>query len=252
MSKRQEIREKHRRNERTQRFVWIGLIVLAALLIAGIMVYATLPRAVGKILEPTLIAHPQANFNAMGDPNAPVKLIEYADFQCPFCLRFSKDTEAQIVETYVATGKVYFEYDAVVVVGAESSRAAEGAYCAGDQGKFWEMHDILFANQGAENSGAMNDTRIAAFAEHMGVDMPKFNECFSSGKYKSKVTGGMQDAIQKIHAASNFAEIVAAQQYTTSGLSTPTFLINDKMVAGAQGFANFQQVIEAALAAAGK
>src|SRR6185369_13386356 len=123
---------------------------------------------------------------------------------------------------------------------------------AGDQGKFWEMHDILYANQGAENSGALNDNRIKDLADYIKLDMTKFNECFNNGKYKDKVAQGNQEAIKNIHAAPNFAEIVSKTGYTSEGLSTPTFLINGAMLPGAGSFADFQKFIEAALAAAGK
>lgn len=252
MSRRQEVREKQRRQERTNRFLAIGGISIVAVLIVGAMVLQTLPRAIGTILTPVAITRPQISANTMGNPNAPVKIIEYADFQCPYCRDFYKNTEAQIIDAYVKTGKVYVEYVPVVIVGTESSRAAEAAYCAGDQEKFWDMHDILYTNQGAENSGALRDDRLRAFADTIKLDMTKFNDCFDGGKYKSKVDQGMQLAIQTIHTAANFNDVVTADKYPPQGLSTPTFMVNNTMVAGAQPFANFQQKIEAALAAAGK
>ena len=252
MSKRQEIRDKQRQREKMQRIIAIVCLVIFVVAVVGIMISSTLPQAVGKILTPVPITRSQAKLNAMGDPNAPVKMIEYADFQCPFCKNFKDATEALIIETYVNTGRMYFEYYPVVVAGAESERAGESAYCASDQGKFWEMHDILYANQGAENSGAMKDARITAFAESIGLDMTKFNDCFTSGKYKDKIAQNGQDALKNIQAASNFADVVANDHYSTSGYSTPSFLINNQLVAGAKPFAAFQQIIEAALAAAGK
>jgi protein-disulfide isomerase len=188
----------------------------------------------------------------MGNPNAPVKMIEYADFQCPYCKQFNDQSEALIINTYINNGRVYYEFYPVVVAGAESERAAESVYCADDQGKFWEMHDVLYANQGLENSGAMKDARITAFAESIGLDMTKFNECFTSGKYKDQITQNGQDAAKNIHAASNFADVVANQKYPTSGYSTPSFLINNALIPGAQPFATFQKIIDAALAASGK
>ncbi len=234
-SKRQEIREKHRRNEKAQRIIWISVITIFALLVVFIMVSSSLPRAVGEVLDAPPMTRPQVNFNAMGDPNAPVKITEYADFQCPFCRDFYTDTEEQIIEAYIKTGKVYFEYFSFgSFIGTESARAAEAAYCAGDQGKFWEMHDIVYTNQGAERSGALRDERLKAFAERIKLDTTKFNECFNGGKYKARVS---QDG-------------VAAQQAGIT--STPSFLVNGTLIKGAQPFAAFQQAVDAALAAAGK
>ena len=252
MSRRQEVREKQRRQQRTNRILAILGISVVALLVVGAMVLATLGRAAGKIIPPVAITRPQVSFNTVGSPNAPVKIIEYADFQCPYCKHFYTDTESQIIDAYIKSGKASLEYQPVVLVGSESSRAAEAAYCAGDQEKFWDMHDIIYTNQGAENSGALRDEVLTALAENIKLDMTKFNDCFSSGKYKSKVDQGMQIAIQNIHTASNFNDVVSTEKYPADGLSTPTFMVNGTMVAGAQPFANFQQKIEAALAAAGK
>ena len=235
VSKRQEVRNKQRRQEQFNRILAIGAIVVVAIFIAAVMIIPSLPRAIGTILTAEPIVRPQTNGSTMGDPNAPVKIIEYADFQCPFCLRFFKDTEKQIIDTYVATGKVYFEYHSFAnFIGEESARAAEAAYCAGDQGKFWEMHDLLYTNQGAENAGAFRDDRLRAFGETLGLDTSKYNDCFNNGKNRSKVTKDGTDA-----RAANIT-------------STPSFLINGELIQGAQPFATFQQKIDAALAAAGK
>lgn len=235
VSRRQEIRNKQRRQERLNRVLAIVGISAVAILIAAVMIIPTLPRAVGEILTAEPITRPQANFNTMGDPNAPVKIIEYADFQCPFCLRFFADTEKQIIDTYIATGKVYFEYRSFgAFIGAESAQAAEAAYCAGDQGKFWEMHDLIYTNQGAENSSAFRDDRLRAFGETLKLDTTKYNDCFNNDKQKQRVT---QDGLDAQAAGIT---------------STPSFLINGKLIQGAQPFSTFQAEIDAALAAAGK
>lgn len=234
MSKRQEIREKQRRQERMQRILLIGGISVIALVVVAFMVASSLPRTY-SILDAPVVEYPQANFNAMGDPNAPVKIIEYADFQCPFCRNFYEDTEAQLIDTYIKTGKVYFEYHSFGnFIGAESARAAEAAYCAGDQGKFWEMHDLLFTNQGAENSGALKDDKLKALAAHLELDITKFNSCFDGGQQKGRVTQDGLDA-----RAANVS-------------STPTFFVNGTEIKGAQPFSTFQQTIDAALTAAGQ
>lgn len=235
LSKRQEIRNKQRRQEQFNRILAIGVIVVAALVVAAVMIIPSLPQATGTILTAEPIARPQVNGNTMGDPKAPVKIVEYADFQCPYCLRFFKDTEKQLIETYVATGKVYFEYHSFAnFIGEESARAAEAAYCAGDQGKFWEMHDLLYTNQGAENSKAFSNERLRAFGETLKLDTNQYNDCFNNGKNRSRVTKDGEEA--------RAAKIS----------STPSFLINGELIQGAQPFATFQQKIDAALAAAGQ
>lgn len=252
MSKRQEMRDKRARAQRNQRIMLIVGVAVVGVAIALALILPNL-QPVGEIVMPEFPDRGQTTFNTMGDPNAPVKIIEYSDFQCPYCGNFSKDTEPQIVENYVKTGKVYFEYRSVgQFIGVESARAAEAAYCAGDQGKFWEMHDVIFANQTGENVGAYSDRRLIAFAENLDLDMTSFKDCFNNGKYESRLRDDEKNAQLDIPAATNFAELVAAGQYSAQGISTPTFLVNGKMVAGAQPFSVFQQEIEAALAAAGQ
>lgn len=232
MSKRQQLREKHRRQERLQRIGIVLVMALVGVMVVGWVVAAQ--RPVEGIVQVTSIPRPQARFNATGDPNAPVKIIEYSDFQCPYCRNFWRDTEGQLIDQYVKTGKVYFEYRSVgLFIGPESARSAEAVYCAGDQGKFWEMHDTIFANQGvAENSGALDDAHLNTFARTIGLDMAQFSGCFA-GKYDSRVAQDKTDA-------------------TAAGInSTPSFIINGKLTAGVLTFAEIQKEIEDALVAAG-
>jgi protein-disulfide isomerase len=251
MSKRQQRREKMRRAEQRSRLITIGLISLGAILIALVFIYPNF-KPIGEITMPETNARPNAQANFAGDPNAPVKITEYSDFQCPFCARFWRDTEKQIMDTYVATGKVYFEYrsagEFIGGPGGESARAAEAAYCAGDQNKFWEMHDIIFANQTGENVGNFTDARLIAFADKVGLDTATFKDCFNGNKYVDKVKQDGGDAQKDITSAPNFAELVAAGKYSQSGISTPSFLVNGRLLPGALSFSEFQTEIENALA----
>jgi protein-disulfide isomerase len=170
--------------------------------------------------------YPQQKANSMGDPNAPVKIIEYGDFQCPFCRRFWQQTEPQIIETYVKTGKVYFEYDSFAFLGPESTTAAEAAYCAGEQRKFWEYHDILFASGTGENVGDFTAEKLSRYAASIGLEADQFDACLTSEKYGAQVKQDMQAAkASGVHA-------------------TPSFLINGRLVEGAQPFAAFQKIID--------
>lgn len=96
----------------------------------------------------------------LGKPDAPVTVIEFADFQCPFCERFYKDAEKGIIENYVKSGKVKFVFRNYAFLGPESNIAAEGSYCASEQGKFWEYHNFLFDNQGPESSGTFSKENL--------------------------------------------------------------------------------------------
>jgi protein-disulfide isomerase len=179
---------------------------------------------------PTSRSHAGSKFNTMGDPNAPVKIIEYADFQCPFCQRYWKETEPEIINTYVTSGKVYYEYRSVgAFIGPDSASAAEAAYCAGDQGEFWEYHDVLYSNWTGENVGDFTPDKLRQYAVTISLDPKSFGDCLTMNKYASQIQQDVTNA-------------------KTDGIrSTPSFLINNKLVEGAQPFDVFQKAIEAGL-----
>ena len=164
-----------------------------------------------------------------GDPDAPVTIIEFADFQCPYCGRFFAETKPQIDEQYMQNGEVRFAYFNFAFLGSESNWAAEAAECAADQDKFWEYHDKLYGSQSGENQGAFNKDNLKKFAEELGLDTSAFNECLDSGKYT-----------QLIQDESSLASSIGVR-------STPTFLINGQAVVGAQPFEIFEQTIDSLL-----
>jgi protein-disulfide isomerase len=239
MSKREELKAKRKRQMMQQRLTVIGIIVVGAALIAGFLIYPNLPKPVGTFTVPTPIAYPQVSGNSMGDPNAPVKLVIYADFQCPACGNWAKDNEPDFIAKYVATNKVYFTYTPFSFIddngpGTESKDAAAAAFCAMDQGKFWQYHDILYANQTGENSGDFTAARLAAFAQSLGLNTSQFKTCFDSGKYKSQVLQDKNEA-------------------TTLGVSsTPSFAIDGKLVVIQQSYSELYTALDAAIAAKGK
>lgn len=228
MSKRDELREKRRKQQSSQRIFWIIGIVVIAVAIAGVLIYPSL-TPIGDIKASTPLTRPNVNGLAMGDPNAKVKIELFSDFQCPACKNFLKNNEATLISTYVATGKVYVKYAPLSFIGPESVSAAEAAYCASDQGKFWEYHDMLFANQTGENIGDFTNRRLAAFAQKIGLNMSQFNSCFNGGKYKLQV--------QKDE---KYGE-------TTGVMQTPTLFINGVIPTGDQ----MQAVADAVKAAGG-
>jgi len=190
MSKREEIRKKRADLKRRNMILLIGGITLfvilfvSALVLPGIL---TNSRPVGDIVMPAAHVHPEPNGLFMGDPNAPVKLVEYSDFQCPYCKLFADGSEQDIIRDYVSQGLVYFEYRPFTVIGSESDAAALAAYCAADQNKFWEYHDILFANITGEQVGDFYDKRLYAFAENIGLDMDRFRSCYKSQTFRQQL-----------------------------------------------------------------
>jgi protein-disulfide isomerase len=174
-----------------------------------------------------------------GDQNAKVTLVEFTDYQCPFCSRHFRDTMPKIVDEYVNTGKVKYVLREFPLESIHplAFKASEAAVCAGDQGKYWEMHDRLFGNQ-----NALAAAQLPSHAEPVGVDAAKFKSCLDSGKFTAKVRKDLGDA-QKAGAT-----------------GTPTFFIgltdpksNEvkavRKIVGAQTFAAFKDAIDTLLAA---
>jgi protein-disulfide isomerase len=127
-----------------------------------------------------------------GDSGARVAIIEYADFECPYCGEYERTTFPQILSDYIATGKVkYFYRDLPLPMHARAIPAARAARCAGEQGKYWEMHDSLFAKQTALSAPALLDR-----AHTLGLDTAKFTECQSSDKYTADIQKNLSDAQQ--------------------------------------------------------
>ncbi len=247
MSKRQEFRERRRRSAMRNRWISFGLIVLGALLVAFFLIYPQV-RPIAAIQTVTPHPHSNANRNSMGNPAATVKLVEFSDYQCPYCRNFWQDTESQVVDAYVKTGKVYFTSRSagnwvsgnIGGGGVESQNSAMAAYCAGDQNKYWEMYDALFANAIGEEAGSFTARRLQAIAQSVGLDMNAFNSCYSSNKYLNQVNQDFVDA--------RAAGITGTPFFTISYLSGGQ--PKTDTIDGAQSFSTFQQKLEAALAAA--
>ena len=158
----------------------------------------------------------------LGDDDAPITIIEFSDYECPFCTRFYLNTLPQIKSEYIDTGKVKLIYrDYPLGFHANAQKAAEAAECAGEQGKYYEMHDKLF-DEGV-NGGVSS---FKQYAKEIGLNAGEFNECLDSGEMASEVQKDFQDG----------------QRAGVRG--TPTFFINGQYLSGAQPFEVFKQVIE--------
>src|SRR3989344_4940012 len=227
-------------------------IVIAGVLIAGAVFYSGSKSSVGTTQgsnptgqvaggAPQAVATVAASVDddaVLGDPNAPVTLIEFSDFQCPFCRKFYKETLPQIKKDYILTGKaklVYRDFP-LVQIHPGATPAAEGAECAQDQGKFWEMHDAIFDEHEKQGSGTVQFTvdDVKKWAANIGLDTSKFNQCLDSGKYKQEVEKDLADG-------------------SAAGVNgTPATFINGRLVSGAQPFSAFKVIIDEELKKLGK
>lgn len=165
---------------------------------------------------------------AMGEVDAPVVMVNYSEFQCPFCGKFARDTEPALIEEYVEDGTLRIEWRDFPYLGPESTTAAHAGRAAAAQGKFWEFHDAMYADQLPPNSGQLDEDYVAGIAEDLGLDVEQFLTDMNSKATASAV----QD---------DFAE---GQAIGVTG--TPAFIINGVPVIGAQPTEVFQDTIEKA------
>lgn len=171
--------------------------------------------------EPRIQVEATGPMRGAGD--AKITIVEFSDFECPFCGR-AEDTVTQVMDKYAGKLKLYYRHFPLPF-HANAGKAAEAAACAEAQGKFWEMHKVLFANQ-----KALSIAELKTHAATAGLDAQKFAECLDTGKMKAKVD----------------ADSEAGKKVGVNG--TPAFFINGVMISGAQPIEEFQKVIDAELA----
>jgi protein-disulfide isomerase len=177
--------------------------------------------------EPSAVKVSVDDDAVLGKEDAPVTIIEFSDYQCPFCGRHFTQTYPQLKKDYVDTGKIkiVFRDFPLNSIHPQAQKAAEAAECAGEQGKYWEMHDKLF-----ENQGALDVASLKSYAQTLGLNTADFNSCLDSGKMASEVAKDLSDG----------------QSYGVQG--TPAFFVEGKLISGAQPYSVFQQELNVALA----
>lgn len=177
----------------------------------------------------------------LGNKDAKLTIIEFSDYQCPFCSRHVREAMPQIEKDYVTTGKLKYVFrNFPLPFHEQASKAAEAAYCAGDQGKFWEMHDRLYANQ-----NALDKKDLPEHAKAVGLDLGKFQDCLSSGRHAQEIKKDIEDG----------------QQVGITG--TPSFLLGYteangasvkavKEIVGAEPYTAFKEAIDSLLKPSGE
>jgi protein-disulfide isomerase len=240
MSKRQKMREQQRRKQSLNRLGVIFFVTVAALLISFFLIWPNLKASdVSNIVQITPISHVvPVKGTSMGNPDAPVKMDVWEDFQCSGCMSYSKNLEPQILQTYVETGKVYYTFHFYPFIDGgqgESQDAANAAMCAAEQGRFWDYHAITFANWIGENAGSFTRPRLIAFAQNIDLDMTRFDQCFQENKYSAQIQQDVEEG-SKLGVP-----------------PTPGIFVNGKMVVSSAGqnyipsFDDISRAIEAGL-----
>lgn len=202
VSKRQERRAQLQRQQQRQRLTVIGVIVLGVALLVFAVVWQQI-KAPGAIITVTPAALPNANGLSLGDAKAPVTIDVFEDFQCPACQLFTQSIEPLVIENLVKTGKAHYVFHNYPFIdgsgagnGGESDQAANASMCANEQGKFWEMHNTLYANWNGENQGNLSNRRLQAMAESIGLDINAFNNCFGANKYKADIQADFDKGVK--------------------------------------------------------
>ncbi|HVP20451.1 MAG TPA: DsbA family protein [Anaerolineaceae bacterium] len=221
-SRREDYKSRRRRQDKTQRLLPFIIVAVVAVIALAILIIPSLAKPTTDVS--------QARGSSLGNPNAPVKVEEFGDYQCPACASFFVNLEPQIVKDYIDTGKIYFSFTPFSFVGQESIDAAQAAYCARDQNKFWEYHDTLYNNQRGENQGNFSIPNLEQFAQNLNLNMNQFKTCLEGKKYYDQVQSDYNYGVGK------------------NVNSTPSFIVDGKLVSQDA----LVQTIDAALKAKGK
>jgi protein-disulfide isomerase len=180
----------------------------------------------GPQIQPTDVPSRIEGVETDGDPqlgpdNAKVTIVEFSDFQCPFCRQFRDNTFDALIDKYGDDIRIVYRDYPLSSLHPEAQKAAEAAECANEQGKFWEMHDLLYEKQDQLSADLYPD-----LADQLGLDTQQFEECLTSGQYADEVSADLQ----------------AGTSYGVSG--TPTFFVNGWILVGAQPTSQFETLID--------
>ena len=225
-------------------YILLGLLVVAAFLIGTLITKVsylekgttTSAPTTGNANPPTAPQTPapgaKVNVSAghlpvLGDKNAKVTVVEFADLRCPFCQRLFNDVEPSLTKDYINTGKVKFAFRHYAFLGPASTVAANAVECANEQGKFWDLHNYLYKNQPPESDTSMYTVdNLSQVAGNLGMNQDQFKSCLSANKYQKNIDADFADG----------------QKAGVSG--TPATFVNGQIVVGAQPYASFKTIID--------
>jgi protein-disulfide isomerase len=196
MAKRAALRDRRRQQQNRQRLTIVIIVIVAALAVVALLILPNM-LPVGEIASITPQPRPDAQGTSMGNPDAPVRIDVFEDFQCPACRSFTENYEPLLMANDIPAGRAYYVFRQWPFIGPESLQAANASMCANAQGRFWDYHDLLFANQTGENVGAFSDRRLVAFAEQLGLNMSDFNTCFNQNTYQSEIQSDYTEGTQR-------------------------------------------------------
>ncbi len=208
--------------------------------VAGTAALAAAPLA-GINQQPTPNAAPPAPTKVdikvtsddpyLGNANAKLTVVEFGDFQCPFCGKFHSEVLPQLKKDYIDKGKIKFVFKNLAFLGKESTDTANAAMCAKEQNKYWEFHDKIYTSQSGENQGTFSIPNLKKIAADLGLNSSQFDQCLDSQKYNAQVTADTAEA-------------------NKNGFnSTPSTAVGDTPVIGAQPYNTIKTIIDQKLSA---
>ena len=205
----------------------LSILVIIPILIAYYLLTSTENPQDNKITMNMIM---QNGSPLLGNPDALITVVEWGDYQCTYCYKFHQSNKDLLLQEYVNTGKINFVFRDFPLNGPDSILAAEAAYCANDQGKYWEYHDEIYKNWAGERTGWVNRESLTQFGKTVSLDLVQFNKCLDDHKYRQKVLDN-----------DKFGKDLGIK-------ATPSFLIfnNEKgiKVEGFQPFSVFRQAID--------
>jgi protein-disulfide isomerase len=230
------LQERHAKRRRI--YTMFGGAAAAALVLALILVLINQEEDAGAYADepitmpPPISADVPRDGRTLGDPDAPVQIVEYGDYQCPGCANFATSVKPQLINDYVASGQVFFEYRELRGLGSESNDASVAAACALEQDMYWEFHDMLYYNQAGRDDGGFSDQRMTRMAEQLEMDVDAFEDCLGTDRFDDEL-----DAMTDMASDDSIR-------------ATPSVIINGTMLEG-PSYDQVRQAVEAALQEAG-
>lgn len=226
---------KRRHNRHKTRNVVIGLVAVAAFITIAFVVSQSNGSGINSNASPQNGLKISSSNPVLGSPSAPVTIFEFGDFQCPSCHQWFINTEPQIVKNLINTDQAKLVWKDFIIYGPDSNKAAEAAYSAGEQGKFWQFYDLLYSRQGQADSGWASAANLQKFAQSLGLNMTQFNQSFNSDKHAQLIHNNISDG-QNLGAG-----------------GTPSFFVvgptgKTVTIAGPQPYSAFQQAVNTVLA----
>ena len=164
---------------------YLSIPIIIGIIVGGFLGTYGINSDNSEIITPAKLIENGSPF--LGNPDAPITILEWGDYQCTFCYKFHQETLQIINEDFIKTGKVKVVFKDFPLNGPDSKLAAEASYCAQDQEKYWQYHDEVYRNWGGERTGWITRETLTEFAQVVNLDTEKFNKCLDDNKYESKV-----------------------------------------------------------------